>query len=201
MLQEDEALHKVKVVVIGGTNVGKTSMIQTYLKESPGLGQVTTTIHLAYAQKEEIVDNQIVTLHICDTAGQERFQSICPNFYRDADAAIIVFDVTNKASFERMKSWLDEVTIMTGANFIKVIAGNKMDLADDRVITMDEAMEFAREANAEYFETSALTGMGIHEVFHHVCRERMNTGKKLADATLSLVVTETPKETNRNCCF
>lgn len=199
MIHEEDILHRVKIVVIGGTNVGKTSIIQAYLKDSPGLGEVTTTIHLSYAQKEEIIDNRSITLHICDTAGQERFQSICPNLYRDADAAIIVFDVTNKPSFQKMKTWLDEVTIMMGANFIKVIAGNKIDLVDDRVIPNSEAMEFASQANATYFETSALTGAGIRELFHHICRAHMNTGMKLADATLTLVVTETPNET-RGCC-
>lgn len=164
---EPDALS-MKIVVIGGPNVGKTSIIGFYVSNCV-VPSTKPTVQLAFSKKVEDVGGQKVCLHICDTAGQEKFQSVCPNFYRDSDAAMIVFDVTSRESFDKVPHWLDELNAIMGAEFTKIVIGNKVDLDADRVVSTDEAIEFCDTAGLHYLETSAMTGDGIAGAFVELC--------------------------------
>jgi small GTP-binding protein len=157
----------MKVVVIGGANVGKTSIISSYITGPSGITPAQT-VQLAFSQKVEVIGDCAVQLQICDTAGQERFQSVCPNFYRDAHAALVVFDVTSVQSFQKIREWIDELNATMPDSFIVIVVGNKIDLDDQRMVTREQALEFSNANEVSYLETSAKTGHGIITAFQMV---------------------------------
>ena len=168
-MEETRLPLKMKIVVIGGANVGKTSIIRYYVSKQTAT-TTKPTVQLAFSKKVETILDQTIEMQICDTAGQEKFQSVCPNFYRDSQAAMIVFDVTSRESFEKVTFWLDELSAIMGDKFTKLIVGNKVDLEEERVVSIDEGTEFAQSRGLKIIETSAKTGMGITESFAELCR-------------------------------
>ena len=110
-----------------------------------------------------------MTLQIWDTAGQERFRSMAPMYYRNAKAAILVFDVTNAATFEKIKEWLHDLRQHVAPDIVLAVVGNKCDCATS--FEFNAAMQFAQEIGAMVFRTSAKTGEGVTTVFESVGEE------------------------------
>ncbi|OHS97939.1 Ras-related protein Rab7 [Tritrichomonas foetus] len=183
---------KLKFVVIGGPNVGKTTLIHKYLNPE-SIIDTTPTIQLAYSNKDIEYEGRRYSLDICDTAGQERFQSICPNFYRGADGAIIVFDVTNYQTFQKVGDWLAEFSATMPDTFQTVIVGNKSDLTDQRLVSIDEAMEYASGNGTSYFDVSAKRGDCVDYAFVYLiqkCVEAANVHE--------MDIHDTPETVNLN---
>ncbi|KAK3853385.1 hypothetical protein Pcinc_040072, partial [Petrolisthes cinctipes] len=108
---------------------------------------------------------------VWDTAGQERFRSMAPMYYRGANAALIVFDLTNYSTFSDVKSWVHELRSRVGDELMLIVVGNKKDLTEDRVVNAATAEEYATSIDAPYIETSALDNTGVQEVFSNVAEE------------------------------
>jgi small GTP-binding protein len=176
MPEPNDTSRRMKVVVIGGPNVGKTSIISAYVSGITGETPMQT-VQLAFSQKDETIGDTVIHLQICDTAGQERFQSVCPNFYRDAHGALVVFDVTSLASFQKIREWIDELNATMPDTFIKIVIGNKTDLGDQRVVTREKALEFTTANEVPYLETSAATGHGIQAAFQLLCEKFLEMEK------------------------
>lgn len=123
------------------------------------------------------VDERTVKLEIWDTAGQERYRSLAPMYYRGASAAVIVYDITKKDSFETMKRWVDELKVRAPPNIVLAIAGNKLDLEAERAVPAKLAQEYLRqieEGGGErpiFGEMSAKTGDGVQRLFQEICRK------------------------------
>jgi small GTP-binding protein len=173
----------MKLVVIGSQSVGKTSIINFYITGGNEI-LTMTTVQLAFSKKVEQIGDRTVSLQICDTAGQEQFQSVCPNFYRDAQAALVVFDVTSPDSFQRIRYWLDELNATMPESFLVCVVGNKVDLVEERAVTKEDSVNFAIENGALYQETSAVTGMGISAAFGKVCEKYVEMEKKGREALM-----------------
>jgi Ras-related protein Rab-7A len=131
MAQRRKAI--LKVVILGDSSVGKTSLMNQYVSKKFS-SQYKVTIGADFLTKEVTVDERLVTLQVWDTAGQERYQSLGVAFYRGADACILVFDLTNMKSFQGLDRWRDDFLIQTSPddpeNFPFVLIGNKIDLAN-----------------------------------------------------------------------
>ncbi|KAK9819020.1 hypothetical protein WJX74_004647 [Apatococcus lobatus] len=153
----------IKVVLLGEGRVGKTSLAQRYVRSSFNEGQAAT-VQAAFFTKAVRVQGQEIEVALWDTAGQEKFHSLGPIYYRDAHAALLVFDITDTDSFKRVKRWVDELHAMAGERCQLVIAANKQDL-QHRSVSEEEAQEFAASQGAAYFQTSAKTGLGLEELF------------------------------------
>ena len=123
-----------------------------------------------------------MNLVIWDTAGQERFHALGPIYYRDADAALLVFDITYTDSFKRIQAWVRELRKMVGSEIQLSIAGNKIDLERQRVVSRQEAAEYAESVGAHYCETSAKQNRGIDDVFSNMGK-RLLASKARADVT------------------
>ncbi|KAJ8036537.1 Ras-related protein Rab-31 [Holothuria leucospilota] len=155
---------EAKVVVLGTQGVGKTSIVVRYVgkifskKVSPTIGSSFFTFKMT-------VDNYRVKLQLWDTAGQERFRSMAPMYYRKANAAFIVYDITSYESFDSVKSWVEELKKNVDAPLVICVLGNKCDLAEQRQVPLDEGVQFAASIGALFFETSALKNEGIEEAF------------------------------------
>jgi small GTP-binding protein len=159
---------KMTVVVIGGHSVGKTSIINAYMSGralGPDGPTPPQTVQLAFSQKDEVIGDRVVHLHIRDTAGHERFQFVCPNFYRDAHGALVVFDVTNLQSFQKIHDWINEFSAIMPDTFIQILIGNKIDLEKQRLVTREQALSYAHLNDISYVETSAVTGHGVQNAF------------------------------------
>ena len=156
----------VKLLLVGDTCVGKTSLLlqytENYFPEEHG-----ATIGVEYKIKMFQYKDFQIKLHIWDTAGQERFHSITNNFFHNADGILFVYDITNEKSFEGAKNWIKEAEEI-GDYFKRIIIGNKCDLEEKRQVSLAELEQFANEENINFFETSAKDNINLKEVFNKI---------------------------------
>jgi len=119
--------------------------------------------------KNLVLDDKKIKLQIWDTAGQERFKSLTPMYYRDAKAALLVYDITSAATFAKVKDWVNELRVGVPDDIIMVVVGNKLDRADKhREINAEVGQDYARSVGATFIETSAKTKEGVEELFRDV---------------------------------
>ena len=156
--------QKYKVVLIGGSHSGKTSLINRFVNDQFTANTMATT-QAAFYEKRILSAGYDCYLHIWDTAGQERFHALAPMFYRDAQGALVVFDLTDSGSFSTSKKWISELRQARGPDCYAILVGNKCDLTSQRTVDAGEARSFAQSQKMEYFETSAKTGQGVEETF------------------------------------
>lgn len=162
---------EVKVVIVGDSDVGKTSLSIRYCHGEFESHQ--PTIGANFLKVRVVVEGTELSLQIWDTAGQERFRSMAPMYYRGAKAAICVFDVTNEDSFHRVSSWMRDLKPFADPNCVICLAGNKCDKAEKFDLAMCE--ELAQTMGATFTKTSALTGEGITELFDKLSRNLATT--------------------------
>ena len=145
--------------------VGKTSISTRFIKgKFMKIELSNRTINASNYQKQIEVNNKLYNLNVWDTAGEEKYHALAPIFFRGSNGAIIIFDVTNRETFNRAKKWFNELKQYTeGIPYILV--GNKIDLPN-RAISNEEATKLAREYDCKYFEVSALLGTNVNEIFY-----------------------------------
>lgn len=153
-----------KVVVLGSQGVGKTSLVVRYIGKMFS-HHISPTVGASFFSCTINVDDTRVKLQVWDTAGQERFRAMAPMYYRNANAALLVYDITQKATFNSVKTWVRELKRNVEEPLVLCVVGNKTDLEVMREVSRDEAMEYAHSIAASYFEASALNDCGIDDVF------------------------------------
>ncbi|KNC51826.1 rab 5 [Thecamonas trahens ATCC 50062] len=168
-----------KLLIIGDSAVGKTCILKRYVKDE--FTREQPTIAGQYLRRT-------ITLNVWDTAGQERFYSVTKQFFRHADAAIVVYDVTNRHSYEGIiQKWVDKLHAECDNDDIVVaLAGNKCDLEDQRKVSTAEAMSLAANAGMLFGETSAAASIGITELFQEIA-EQLASRESSHDAGPALV--------------
>jgi len=117
------------------------------------------------------IEDKVVILNLWDTAGQERFKSLIPSYIKDSAVAIVIFDITSRASFQSVEKWIEDARAMRDDEVLLVLAGNKCDLQSHRQVTTQEAEEFARARNLLYMEVSAKEGINVVETFNEVAKK------------------------------
>lgn len=158
------ASNKVKVVLLGDTNVGKSSIAQQFV-ENVFRRQGQPTMGASFAIQTVQLKDRSVKLEIWDTAGQEKYRSLAPLYYQGAQAALIVFDITNADSFENVKYWVSELREAKSGPLVIAIGGNKLDRESERTVSKLEAEEYANSCDCIYGEMSARTGDNIRDMF------------------------------------
>mmetsp|Transcript_17384 Transcript_17384/g.46939 ORF Transcript_17384/g.46939 Transcript_17384/m.46939 type:complete len:204 (-) Transcript_17384:563-1174(-) len=187
-MQGAPARHDAKVVVLGSSGVGKTCIACRFVKNQFA-PYIASTIGASFLVKEVSVNGQKITLQIWDTAGQERFRSMAPLYYRGAVAAILVFDITSEASFQKLKEWVSELQANVEEPLVLAIACNKADLKDQRTVPHDQAAQYAAEIGAIIVETSAKENIGVEVLFTEVSKRLAATkfrGNLKATGTVSM---------------
>jgi small GTP-binding protein len=158
-----------KLVLLGDVGAGKSSLVLRFVK-----GQFVefqeSTIGAAFFSQTLAVNDATVKFEIWDTAGQERYHSLAPMYYRGAAAAVIVYDITNQASFDRAKKWVQELQSQGNANMVTALAGNKADLLDARKVTAEEAQKYAQENGLFFMETSAKDATNVNDIFYEIAK-------------------------------
>ena len=162
----------VKIVFIGDTAVGKTSIIEKFMKDTFDAGHIAST-GATFISKSLSFDeyNTVIRMQIWDTAGQERFRSLASVHYKNANAVIMVYSITKKESFEALRTWYEEILNKSPKNTLVLLVGNKADLIDSQEVSENDAMKFAEEIGARLFLTSAKDGMNILDLFRGIPME------------------------------
>ncbi|XP_011504934.1 PREDICTED: ras-related protein Rab-22A isoform X1 [Ceratosolen solmsi marchali] len=176
-----------KVVLLGSQGVGKTSMINRYVNKSFN-NNVNPTIGAAFFTCTINLDNAKVKFQVWDTAGQERFKSMAPMYYRNANAAFLVFDITEYNTFTSVKSWVTELKRNVEGTMVLILVGNKLDLADMRKVDSEECRKYAESIGASYYEISVLHDEGVEQVFLAASFGllKLSTGEKDIVTTLKI---------------
>ncbi len=177
-----------KVLLIGDTAVGKTSIILQYTKHIHPRSYIST-IGLDFAIHDQKLNNgKNVELRIYDTAGQEKFSSIVKNLYNTAQGLILVYDITSIKSFHNINNWLNYVKENSKQNVKLILVGNKTDLEEKREVSYDEGSIYASKHGMLFYECSANTGQNIDKIFIESTRE---IDKRIKDGFYDL--------SNENC--
>jgi len=166
--------YQFKLVLLGDSAVGKSSLVLRFVKKQFFEYQ-ESTIGAAFLTQTVAVNDFVVKFEIWDTAGQERYHSLAPMYYRGAAAAIVVYDITNRQSFVRAKSWVKELQRQGNPNIVIALAGNKLDRQEQRSVDVDEAREYADTNSILFMETSAKTNHNVTELFKTIARKLPKT--------------------------
>eukprot|EP00903_Cladosiphon_okamuranus_P005528 g5506.t1 len=159
-----------KLVLLGDTAVGKSCLVVRFVRDEFFEYQ-EPTIGAAFLTQKVQLDDATVKFEIWDTAGQERYRSLAPMYYRGAAAAIVVYDVTNKESFNGAKSWVKELQRRGDPNVIIALAGNKADLEHRRQVQSEEARQYAEDNGLIHMETSAKSAQNVKNIFVEIAQK------------------------------
>ena len=167
--------EKIQLIMIGESGVGKTSLIRRYTNNIFNSTHLET-IGIEFYNREERINDQIIQIKIWDTAGQEIFHSLTKNFYRKADGIIIVFDLSNKESFEKIHDWIKSIhdNIDTYKEIQIIIVGNKNDMEEERQVTKEEGVKISEYFEIPYFEASAKNGNGVRTFMMKIIGDIVN---------------------------
>ena len=183
--------YKLKVVVVGDSGVGKTNLIKRFVSNTFSQNS-KATVGVEFLSKSYQINDKVFKIEMWDTAGQERYKSITAAYYKGAKGALIVYDTTQKTSFENIDKWMVEIKDKASKDMKLMIVGNKTDLKDERQVTIEEASEKAKELEAPIMETSALDGSNVKDAFYDLLKEMYKEISK------KLVAIETQNETEKN---
>ncbi|CCK71899.1 Rab family GTPase VPS21 KNAG_0I01080 [Huiozyma naganishii CBS 8797] len=158
----------IKLVLLGEVAVGKSSIVLRFVSNDFAENK-EPTIGAAFLTQRVNINEHTIKFEIWDTAGQERFASLAPMYYRNAQAALVVYDVTKPQSFIKARHWVKELHEQASKDIIIALVGNKIDMLDEdpteRKVAREEGEKLAQEENLLFFETSAKTGANVNEVF------------------------------------
>ena len=187
-----------KVLLLGDSDVGKSSLILRYTDETFN-SKLVNSIGVDFKMKKREIDGNIIKVQIWDTAGHERFRSITYSYYRGANSIIIVFDLSDKKSFISITEWLKQIEKHAKENVFKFLVGNKSDLENERQITYEEAKQYAEEHDLPYIETSAKNGININELFDSSIKTFLNNCSGFRGEK-NIKLNQNSNNESRGCC-
>ena len=172
--------EKINVMILGDSNVGKSSIITKYCKNE-FLPKYIATIGLDFQMKYLNIDKKKVRLQIWDTAGQERYKVVSKNLFNTSDGFIVIYDITDRESFNSVNNWIEQIISYVGKDVKCVIFGNKNDLDNKRKVEINEGNELANKFKFKFFETSAKEGNNLEEGFNSLTFEIMGNIKSVKE--------------------
>lgn len=156
--------YNYKIAILGYYSVGKSSLSLKYVRNQFNPNE-ESTIGASYLTKSMSTKDSTIQFEIWDTAGQERYNSLVSIYYKNADAALIVYDITCRDSFEAAKQWVYELNFQKPKDFLKILVGNKTDMENERRVDFEEGKEYAEQQNLIFLEASAKSGENVLKIF------------------------------------
>eukprot|EP00826_Nyctotherus_ovalis_P012302 TRINITY_DN13235_c0_g3_i1.p1 TRINITY_DN13235_c0_g3~~TRINITY_DN13235_c0_g3_i1.p1 ORF type:complete len:195 (+),score=65.95 TRINITY_DN13235_c0_g3_i1:196-780(+) len=194
-------MDPLKVVLLGNSGVGKTSVVQRFafgkFKDAitPTLGAMFLTKCIDLPQK-----NMSIKFNLWDTAGQERYHSLAATYYKDAAIALIVYDITNLSTFEGAKNWVDEVSKNAPLSTLVFLVGNKSDLIEHEQVDPKLAQTYAQEQKIKFKLVSAKTGAGVKDIFTEAAKEFLDRSEEVRKKTEGTKLNAANTGMKRKCC-
>ena len=184
--EENDDFTVCKVVLLGETGVGKTSLISRYVHNNFSEVLMSTTGASFATKKLEIDSEHKIKFQIWDTAGQERFRSLAKIFYQNASVAVLVYDITRRDTFDKIKNfWIKEIKENAPSDIILALAGNKSDNYENEVVNLSEGKKLAKEIDAIFQSTSAMLSHGIDELFLSIGKKFMYPAGSFSESNLT----------------
>ncbi|RPA97406.1 ras-domain-containing protein [Choiromyces venosus 120613-1] len=174
---QSQRFAQFKLVLLGESAVGKSSLVLRFVKDQFDDYRESTIGAAFLTQTIALDETTTIKFEIWDTAGQERYKSLAPMYYRNANCAVVVYDITQASSLDKAKAWVKELQRQANENIVIALAGNKLDLASQpgspskRAVETAEAEAYAREAGLLFFETSAKTAENVKELFTAIAKK------------------------------
>ncbi|KAM3727390.1 Ras-related protein [Dirofilaria immitis] len=192
--------YSFTVMLIGDSCCGKTCLLIRFKDDAFLNNNFISTVGIDYRNKLVEVDNAKVKLQIWDTAGQERFLAITTTYYRDADALLLVYDLTNRQSFINIRNWLTRIKENAKETVLITLIGNKMDLQSSRKVKYEEGKQLAEAYNIAFIETSAKSGENVKETFQEIARKlvKMQNGENINNKSAVELIGTLSKRSS--CC-
>lgn len=188
-----------KVIVVGDSSVGKTSVILKYTDGDVKIGETLATIGVDFKNKMLNVGGKDIRLQIWDTAGQEKFRNIAVQYFRRAQGIAVFYDVTSKDSFDHIPSWMDSIKNQNDKNVPVILIGNKCDLPAK--ISADQGRSLASEYGVPFFLTSAADGTGINEAFEKIANLMLDNKNEVSEPeSLKLTDDSNKKDDDKKKC-
>ena len=192
----------LKVIVIGDTCVGKTNFIFRFVENRFSPNYVTT---IGFDYRSKIItlpkSKKKVKLQIWDTAGQERYNSVNKNLFQKVQGVIIMYDITNRASFENINKWLYLLS-QNVSDKAKILVGSKLDLSEEkRIVTEEEGQNLADKNNMPFYETSSKTGENVEKIFFTLAQNIYeNLSNENINDNASVKIIQNPERKKKGCC-
>ena len=153
-----------KILIIGNSGVGKSCLLLRFA-ENMFSDNYISTIGVDFKIRKMELDGKSVKLQIWDTAGQDRFRTIIKSYYRGSNGIIVVYDITDRDTFEQVQYWMGEIDAHASPDVCRILVGNKSDLSDSRVVTQEEGAALARQYGIPFIETSAKDSSHVEDMF------------------------------------
>jgi len=202
---ETEYDANIKLLLMGDSGVGKTCLMLQYADHTFSITFITT-VGIDYKYKFMQLGDEKVRLEIWDTAGQERFKAITTSYLRGAQGIMLVYDVTDRKSFDHVTVWLDQISQYADVNVEKILVGNKVDVPGKRVVSVDEGHALASKHGLAFFETSAKSNVGVDEAFYAIAKqvhdrvELQDASRSKGDISLEAAPVATSRTKRGGCC-
>ena len=194
-----------KLLLVGDSGVGKSSILSRYVDELY-TEEFISTVGVDFKIKTIDIHNQVCKIQVWDTAGQERFKSITSVYYKGANGCIVVYDITNKDSFDHVHNWLTELETYAPIGIPILLVGNKSDMTKDRMVSEEDGIQLAKDYNLDFVETSAKKNDNIDTAFLSLSEKIKVIQKPIRDKQIdisSFKLTPQPNNNNNNkpnCC-
>ena len=189
---------KYKLMVIGESKVGKTSLIKRFTKDQFG-GVYLTTVGMDFQDKIIGIENKKVRLQVWDSAGQERFRNITKSYFQSSDGLLVVYDIADKESFEKISFWMNSIKNYAPENVKLILVGNKCDLVNERQVSFEEGENYAKKYNIKFFEASAKDGTNVNELFFYLANE-IYQNDKTKGKDKGVKIESGNKKGKKKCC-
>ncbi|CAG9314407.1 unnamed protein product [Blepharisma stoltei] len=199
---EQDYDYLMKVLLIGDSSVGKTSVLLRYVDDTYN-PEFQTTIGVDFKISTMELQGKVIKLQLWDTAGQDRFRNIVASYYRGAQGVILMYDITNQASFQNIKNWYNETLNHLQSSTPKLLVGNKLDLASQRTVKLAEAQELADRLSMSYIETSAKNSQNVRLAFETLTRSmltQVSTSEPMKGVGGATKVKDGKSIKKSNCC-
>ena len=191
--------EKIKIIILGNSKVGKTSFLIRFTKNKFDETYLAT-IGIDYIYRIINIENKLYKLMFYDTAGEEKYKSIPKNHIKNMQGIILMYDITNKKSFDSIIDWISDVKEIKGENFPMILVGNKIDLNESREVTEEMGYELAEKNQIEFFETSNKDGTNIQEAGLEIVYKILSETKVNNSRIERIGTANTNNCTSRKCC-